>query len=60
MLWYQEMPKKLINVLFINLGNLRKIVNEHDQEIPQTKTADNPMAPRGRDAQPFGDTRKTN
>ena len=24
------------------------IVNEYDQEIPQSQTADNPMAPRGR------------
>ena len=25
-----------------------KIVSEYDQEIPQSQTADNPMAPRGR------------
>ena len=37
-----------------------KIVNEYDQEIPQSQTADNPMAPRGRAAQPSRDTRKTN
>ena len=37
-----------------------KIVNKYDQEIPQSQTADNPMAPRGRDAQPSRDTRKTN
>ena len=37
-----------------------KIVNEYDQEIPQSKTADNPVAPRGRAAQPPQDTRKTN
>ena len=36
------------------------IVNEYDQEIPQSQTADNPMAPRGRANQPSGDTRKTN
>ena len=29
-----------------------KIVNEYDQEIPQSQTADNPMVPRGRAAQP--------
>ena len=29
-----------------------KIVSEYDQEIPQSQTADNPMAPRGRAAQP--------
>ena len=33
--------------------------SEYDQEIPQSQTADNPMAPRGRAAQPSRDTRKT-
>ena len=37
-----------------------KIVNEYDQEIPQSQTADNPVAPRGRAADPSRDTRKTN
>ena len=37
-----------------------KIVSEYDQEIPQSQTADNRMAPRGRAAQPSRDTRKTN
>ena len=37
-----------------------KTVSEYDQEIPQSQTADNPMAPRGRAAQPPRDTRKTN
>ena len=37
-----------------------KIVNEYDQEIPQSQTADNPVALRGRAAQPPRDTRKTN
>ena len=27
-----------------------KIVSEYDQEIPQSQTADNPVAPRGRAA----------
>ena len=36
------------------------IVSEYDQEIPQSQTADNPVAPRGRAAQPPRDTRKTN
>ena len=40
--------------LFIN------IVSEYDQEIPQSQTADNPVAPRGRASQPSRDTRKTN
>ena len=37
-----------------------EIVSEYDQEIPQSQTADNPMAPRGRATQPSRDTRKTN
>ena len=37
-----------------------KIVSEYDQEIPQSQTADNPVEPRGRAAQPSRDTRKTN
>ena len=34
--------------------------SEYDQEIPQSQTDDNPVAPRGRAAQPSRDTRKTN
>ena len=30
----------------------KKIVSEYDQEMPQAQTADNPVAPRGRAAQP--------
>ena len=37
-----------------------KIESEYHQEIPQSQTADNPMAPRGRATQPSRDTRKTN
>ena len=37
-----------------------KIVSEYDKEIPLSQTADNPVAPRGRAAQPSRDTRKTN
>ena len=39
---------------------IKQIVSEYDQEIPQSQTADNPVAPRGRAAQPSRDTRKTN
>ena len=42
------------------LLNLFKIVSENDQEIPQSQTADKPMAPRGRATQPSRYTRKTN
>ena len=38
----------------------KKKVSEYDQEIPQSQTADNPVAPRGRAAQLSRDTRKTN
>ena len=31
-----------------------KIVSEYDQEIPQSQTVDNPVASRGRAAQPSG------
>ena len=39
---------------------IAEIVSEYDLEIPQSQTADNPMASRGRAAQPSRDTRKTN
>ena len=32
--------------------NDKKIVSEYDQEIPQSQTADNPVALRGRATQP--------
>ena len=44
----------------LNLGFPAIIVSEYDQEIPQSQTADYPMATRGRAAQPSQDTRKTN
>ena len=34
--------------------------SEYDQEIPQSQTADKPMAPRGRATQQSQDTWKTN
>ena len=37
-----------------------KIISEYDQEIPQTQTADNHVAPQGRAAQLSRGTRKTN
>ena len=43
-----------------NKSTIAKIVNEYGQEIPQSQTADNPVALRGRAAQPSRDTRKTN
>ena len=47
-------------VLTIQSLENRKIVGEYDQEIPQSQTADNPVAPQGRAAQPSRDTRRTN
>ena len=41
-------------MIFLSLSHfyhgqiLRVIVSEYDQEIPQSQTADNPVAPRGR------------
>ena len=36
----------------VNNVYLGKIVSEYDQEIPQSQTKDNPMAPQGRATQP--------
>ena len=41
------------------LSKIAKIVNEYDQEIQQSQTADNPVAPRGRAAQPSRDVCST-
>ena len=49
----------ILNCLHLQSIDL-KIVSEYDQEIPQSQTADNSMAPRGRATQPSRDTRKTN
>ena len=35
----------------LTIKGLLKLVSEYDQEIPQSQTADNPMAPRGRATQ---------
>ena len=40
--------------------HMLKIVREYDQEMPESQTADNPVAPPARAAQPSPDTRKTN
>ena len=39
---------------------LTKIVSEYDQEIPQSQTADKPVASYGRATQQSRDTGKTN
>ena len=45
--------------IYLIVLEIKKIVSEYDQEIPQSQTADNPTAPRGRATQPPRDTRKT-
>ena len=47
------------SILLAETGVWKK-VSEYDQEIPQSQTTDNPMAPRGRATQPSIDTGKTN
>ena len=56
---YVKKGMKLLAFIF-EQSSYAKIVSEYDQEIPQSQTADNPVAPRGRAAQPSRDTRKTN
>ena len=52
--------KFTLNLTIIKLSCLNvKKVSVYDQEIPQSQTADNPMAPRRRATQPSRDTRKT-
>ena len=46
-------------IIWLSL-DYKKIVSEYDQEIPQSQTADNPVALQGRAAQPSRGTRKTN
>ena len=50
----------VLNLYLSEVSDVSKIVSGYDQEIPQSQTADNPVAPRGRAAQPSQDTRKTN
>ena len=51
---------KRAKLTHVELIYLHKIVSKYDQEIPQSQTADNPMAPRGKAAQPSRDIRNTN
>ena len=52
-------PDTLSYIQFI-LKIQTKIVSEYDQEIPQSQTAENPKAPRGRATQQSRHNRKTN
>ena len=47
----------LIISLYFSL--MKRIVSDNDKEMPQSQTADNPMAPRRRVTQQSLDTRKT-
>ena len=55
-------PKNIRNIKRPKIFEILVIkkVSEYDQEIPQSQTADKPMAPRGRATQQSRDTRKTN
>ena len=61
-IYYDARHSRAITYMYImlDINGLPEIVSEYDQEIPQSQTADNPVAPRGRAAQPSRDTRKTN
>ena len=50
----------MLSQLTIVLLDNSKTVSDYDQEIPQSPTADKPMAPRVRATQQLRDTRKTN
>ena len=52
--------EQMFVLLNFQLGLVDRKNSEYDQEIPQSQTADNPVAPLGRDSQPSRDTRKTN
>ena len=49
---------ELLSICIMFFG-ATKIVSEYDQEIPQSQTADKPMAPRGKATQQSRDTMKT-
>ena len=55
-----KLPPNIILYSIIIAHFMAKIVSEYDQEIPQSQTAGNPVAPWGRAAKPSRDTRKTN
>ena len=57
---YKFQSLLILDIHSVVISEFPKIVSEYDQEIPQSQTADNPVAPRGRAAQPSRDTRKTN
>ena len=56
--YHARAPLKFFFFVVLNRGSIEN--GEYDQEIPQSQTADNPVAPRGRATKPPRDTRKTN
>ena len=42
---FQKVNCNLAYLTKLKLKPIEKIVNEYDQEIPQSQTADNPVAP---------------
>ena len=58
--FYGQSFIKTVRGPYLKVYGSPKIVSEYDQEIPQSQTADKPMAPRGRATQQSRDTRKTN
>ena len=56
-LWLQSASSIQIPQSTSRYNSIIKIVSEYDQEIQQSQTADNPIAPRERVAQPSRDTR---
>ena len=48
-----------LQVEAVKIGNIIEKVNEYDQELPQSQTADKPMTPRGRATQQSRDAKKT-
>ena len=60
---FNSTSKYLDDLLYIDSPYLELMVqieSENNQEIPQSQTADNPMAPRGRATEPSQYKRKSN
>ena len=50
--WTKQRVKRMFALMFFIPVNHLAIESEYDQEIPQSQATDNPVAPRGRAAQP--------
>ena len=63
----KEIYEQVVDILEPHISKLKRFmhfqvkkVSEYDQKMPQSQTADEPMAPQGRARQQSQDTRKTN